>query len=401
MPSIEVTAPMPCSPRKNGFGGQNIGAEGESRKRMSFIGSFGRSLGNNSFSISLASSLGHSGSSFNQNRMLGEHGITLLDVYQMMAGTSQGHSISGSQLSLPKQSGILSTSSTGGMLYPTTHHGDLAHFAGLEEKFCSNYNCCDLSLDNMHDLLQHIEECHVYALQGQYGNSIQPNEANGNMLSLQTQLHHMGVQHMNDDDELPFELEYMDDIDCSNNNNGLSLTFTDIYLKNQHNNHTRNYSNSEFDSDISSDTTQAMNNTDDAAIALSAANIQEQIQLQIRQQLQQLNTPFHISEDIEMISDCDMEMDKPDRSMISEDPSRSPVRQTNIVVLEEDDVDKPFKCSVPNCNKTYKNPGGLKYHMQHGHSDDTKPYICMVKNCDKRYKNVNGLQYHMTHAHNN
>jgi transcription factor SFP1 len=64
--------------------------------------------------------------------------------------------------------------------------------------------------------------------------------------------------------------------------------------------------------------------------------------------------------------------------------------------------DKPFKCKMPGCNKVYKNPGGLKYHMVHGHAEDTgipeinmiihKPYLCSVEECGKRYKNLNGLK---------
>lgn len=71
--------------------------------------------------------------------------------------------------------------------------------------------------------------------------------------------------------------------------------------------------------------------------------------------------------------------------------------------------DKPFKCTVPGCIKSYKNPNGLKYHTEHGHRSalsDTeekkpviKPYRCNYPECEKRYKNPNGLKYHLEHAH--
>ncbi|CAI2171290.1 4721_t:CDS:1 [Funneliformis geosporum] len=71
--------------------------------------------------------------------------------------------------------------------------------------------------------------------------------------------------------------------------------------------------------------------------------------------------------------------------------------------------DKPFKCTVPGCIKSYKNPNGLKYHAEHGHRSalsDTeekkpaiKPYRCNYPECEKRYKNPNGLKYHLEHAH--
>ncbi|CAO3594520.1 unnamed protein product [Absidia cylindrospora] len=71
-------------------------------------------------------------------------------------------------------------------------------------------------------------------------------------------------------------------------------------------------------------------------------------------------------------------------------------------------VDKPYKCAVQGCNKSYKNPNGLKYHNQHGHcnlvTDEienvaSKPYQCTIGNCGKRYKNLNGLKYHIEHSH--
>jgi len=75
-------------------------------------------------------------------------------------------------------------------------------------------------------------------------------------------------------------------------------------------------------------------------------------------------------------------------------------------------VEKPYKCAVPGCDKSYKNPNGLKYHNIHGHADEprlvepptiptspTKPYRCSHADCDKTYKNLNGLKYHVEHAH--
>ncbi|KAI9495178.1 hypothetical protein BDB00DRAFT_815017 [Zychaea mexicana] len=71
-------------------------------------------------------------------------------------------------------------------------------------------------------------------------------------------------------------------------------------------------------------------------------------------------------------------------------------------------ADKPYKCNVPGCQKAYKNPNGLKYHNQHGHCDlvsdeseniASKPYQCTIGDCGKRYKNLNGLKYHIEHSH--
>ncbi|GAA5979945.1 hypothetical protein JCM10908_001473 [Rhodotorula pacifica] len=105
--------------------------------------------------------------------------------------------------------------------------------------------------------------------------------------------------------------------------------------------------------------------------------------------------------------------------------------------------EKPFKCTVPGCDKSYKQQNGLKYHRLHGHCGSSlagasggvpsyaapsvattttaaavsaaadkeastatsggersegKPYICHVASCGKRYKNMNGLRYHYQHS---
>lgn len=60
--------------------------------------------------------------------------------------------------------------------------------------------------------------------------------------------------------------------------------------------------------------------------------------------------------------------------------------------------EKPFKCSVAGCDKSYKQQNGLKYHRLHGHCNQNnvgkegaergegKPYVCHVLSCGKRYK---------------
>ncbi|KAI1789873.1 hypothetical protein LXA43DRAFT_892050 [Ganoderma leucocontextum] len=108
-------------------------------------------------------------------------------------------------------------------------------------------------------------------------------------------------------------------------------------------------------------------------------------------------------------------------------------------------LSKPFKCPKVNCNKSYKQANGLKYHMTHGscnfappkdlehlqellaskrsekaaatggEGDVTlsdaelrevekeaerrlRPYACGVGDCQRRYKNMNGLRYHYQHS---
>ncbi|KAH9927632.1 uncharacterized protein B0H18DRAFT_875471 [Fomitopsis serialis] len=101
-------------------------------------------------------------------------------------------------------------------------------------------------------------------------------------------------------------------------------------------------------------------------------------------------------------------------------------------------LSKPFKCPKTNCNKSYKQANGLKYHMTHGSCNFAppkdleqiqalleskrkegnnepmsdaelrevereaerrlRPYACGVGDCQRRYKNMNGLRYHYQHS---
>jgi transcription factor SFP1 len=112
-------------------------------------------------------------------------------------------------------------------------------------------------------------------------------------------------------------------------------------------------------------------------------------------------------------------------------------------------LSKPFRCPKPNCNKSYKQANGLKYHMTHGSCNFAppkdleqvqallaskrsqrqaaeangeevdsfgvisegemrevereaerrlRPFACGVADCQRRYKNMNGLRYHYQHS---
>lgn len=231
---------------------------------------------------------------------------------------------------------------------------DLAHFAGLEDQFCKDFSCCGIQLNDLHELLQHFEENHV-VIEG---------------------------DDMDEDDDLQFQFETGQDVDMHDN-----LTpYSDIYL----NKKTRNPSTQSQQSVALSD----IYSTDSHALSAFETSI-------IRKR-------------------ASPPSDSPWRQQASDSPPR-----TFPVVLDDQEVppapakaekevtkvggkevkdDRPYKCKVVGCTKAYKNPGGLKYHMHHGHCEDTgdpemnniihKPYQCTVTECGKRYKNLNGLKVH-------
>ncbi|KAL6599250.1 hypothetical protein U3516DRAFT_644007 [Neocallimastix sp. 'constans'] len=117
-------------------------------------------------------------------------------------------------------------------------------------------------------------------------------------------------------------------------------------------------------------------------------------------------TPFNLlnntmNEEPQEYDDMDMDMDD-NNDMMN-------INESMLMAEAGPDEEKKYRCTIPGCNKSYKNPGGLKYHIQHGHIEDTgdpeinkimrKPFQCTYENCGKRYKNMNGLKYHIEHSH--
>jgi len=108
-----------------------------------------------------------------------------------------------------------------------------------------------------------------------------------------------------------------------------------------------------------------------------------------------------MNEEPQESEDMDMDMDDANETMNT--------NESLLMAEAGPDEEKKYRCTVPGCNKSYKNPGGLKYHLQHGHFENTgdpemdkimhKPFQCTFENCGKRYKNMNGLKYHIEHSH--
>lgn len=137
----------------------------------------------------------------------------------------------------------------------------------------------------------------------------------------------------------------------------------------------------------------------------------------------------------------------------NEKPTKSTVPRASTTVARPATsllLSKPFKCPKPNCNKSYKQANGLKYHITHGSCSFApakevtevnavlaqrgraalpadmsaseldlaslgvseveardiereaerrlKPFACGIADCSRRYKNMNGLRYHYQHS---
>ena len=221
--------------------------------------------------------------------------------------------------------------------------------AQLEDKFCKDFNCCGLQLNDMHELLQHFEECHVV---------LESDEMD------------------EDEDDLQFQFEGVQDTEMDQ----VQTPFSDMYLG------SRKRSQSH------------------QSVAL--ADIY-QTELPGKKTVS-MNNPWQISDGSQTFPPPaipEIEIHSDEESLV-----KTPTIKSKKAAESTDDEgkvskgkeDRPYKCKIAGCNKSYKNPGGLKYHLHHGHCEDTgdpemnniihKPYQCTVEECGKRYKNLNGLK---------
>ncbi|PPQ62741.1 hypothetical protein CVT24_000435, partial [Panaeolus cyanescens] len=102
----------------------------------------------------------------------------------------------------------------------------------------------------------------------------------------------------------------------------------------------------------------------------------------------------------------------------------------------DDGVEKPFRCALSGCNKSWKSINGLQYHLQispfhfekalsdamytrlsaqggvetpeqsemvlpgeEQNSDEERKYVCPHEGCYKAYRQASGLRYHRKHGH--
>ncbi|CAM0138686.1 unnamed protein product [Umbelopsis sp. WA50703] len=232
---------------------------------------------------------------------------------------------------------------------------DSFHSQDLETAFCRNFSCCGLILRDLHDLLQHYEECHVrlededstlYSDTWSNSDSSAPNSPQMASRSVSVDaIKKRDAEDMLSDDELAaFDTSVLRSSSPEVNQHTIDL----------------------FEHSPSKKLKLSL-----AAPPPTFSDVPAAVALSDEDFLAQANALF-----------------------------ASAANQAN--------VDKPYKCPVQGCDKAYKNPNGLKYHNQHGHCNvvteeneqlSSKPYQCTIGDCGKRYKNLNGLKYHIEHSH--
>eukprot|EP00158_Paraphelidium_tribonemae_P001924 Partr_v1_DN24959_c0_g1_i1_m45294 putative JAZF zinc finger 1 len=245
----------------------------------------------------------------------------------------------------------------------------------LEDSFCRDFTCCGLVLDDMHQLLQHYEDCHVQLEED--GGCYSDGEVGDSILLIDA--HHV-----------------VDDSSWS----AFDTSIVNLALAS---------SSSHMVTDVTDDT-QISN-----PLVRRVGDIEDDLGVSVLEWLHEeyerggkrlrMMTDIH---DYGRSSDEEVDVVTVEQSSGAAESSK----KDSIEFYDENGsrVDKPYRCSFPGCEKSYKNPNGLKYHNLHGHSgiedDDSdyaarlmKPYVCNYAQCFKRYKNLNGLKYHIEKCH--
>jgi len=238
------------------------------------------------------------------------------------------------------------------------HRPSLADIRDLEHHFCRDFSCCGQVLGDLHDLLEHYEECHVrFEEDDRMGlDAVENPQAMDdvivnedlNVTRVMTPL--LGMKRMN----------------LGENEDSQPICPSAITNMVEHD-HKRQRS-------VPPESPRLTIDTMNLPTSFSA-----------------VSTPTALGEDFLSRAGL-VEAGSPLATFAPQDAIAS----------------KPYRCSVPGCDKAYKNPNGLKYHNLHGHhgTDGTdtdknlqRPFQCSIGSCRKRYKNLNGLKYHVEHFH--
>ncbi|KAI8332321.1 hypothetical protein BC941DRAFT_402874 [Chlamydoabsidia padenii] len=276
----------------------------------------------------------------------------------------------------------------------------------LEASYCRDFACCGLILTDLHDLLQHYEECHVSVEEEDYGLYNEEDEFDGTFIGtppfddgamqLQSQ-----IKQQQPDEEV---VEAHDDLDIDLLKKRAAAYLTDICQHpSDYNNLATSLITTYTDDDHSTDGNcdNSKQETRNKKRSYDMAMMDHMAQNAAKRFALAAATSGTYDDSIPSSS---IGLYLTDQELLA----HAGVLLASSSHHSNQNADKPYKCPVQGCEKAYKNPNGLKYHNQHGHCSLTtdenenvasKPYQCALGGCGKRYKNLNGLKYHIEHSH--
>ncbi|KAG0040660.1 hypothetical protein BGZ82_000081 [Podila clonocystis] len=315
---------------------------------------------------------------------------------------------------------------------------DNSHAREFETAFCRDFACCGLRLVDLHDLLQHYEECHV-----RFEDDVD------DMFDDSEFFDEDGWSDSDTACPSPFPTSSSSPVElAAGPRSGLGprstpnifapskrkVSPTDAYLEEEVEMETEE---SEFSEDSSAFSNTILRTRTSSTSSSSSTRSRTSLRLAKRQALSRGHSSSlprtqtqmtNIAGSFGKVENGDSSrLDEPSLDFLDFSLNHFPntttaqgsgqfvvdIRHRDEVVSLLEDIgkasssgDRPYRCTVSGCDKAYKNPNGLKYHNQHGHSSgddapETKPYVCTFLDCGRRYKNLNGLKYHVEHCHPN
>ncbi|KAF8926776.1 Transcriptional regulator of ribosomal biogenesis protein [Haplosporangium bisporale] len=255
----------------------------------------------------------------------------------------------------------------GARVFPGSPLADNTRAREFETAFCRDFYCCGLVLVDLHDLLQHYEECHVRFEE-------------------------------DEDDLAEQESEFLDDDSWSDSDSTPSSPS----------------SSSALGSGLSS-SGSGSGSRSDSSVTASLGPYQTRKTHSPLSHHQTLFHGYHLHP---------LQITDPNNSLVApylnstthaveafSSSCSGPNKRKAVVSLADIYAEDDNSDDLQGCDKSYKNPNGLKYHNLHGHcsssglcgddNPENKPYVCTFLECGKRYKNLNGLKYHIEHSHPN
>ncbi|KAK9694667.1 Transcriptional regulator of ribosomal biogenesis proteins [Basidiobolus ranarum] len=232
---------------------------------------------------------------------------------------------------------------------PTSAEEDFLQPRDLEGSFCRDFSCCGLVLDDLHDLLQHFEECHVRFENEDLTHNLLCNEnwsgsSDSGVTAPSSPVADSPLQH---------DIVSLSDIyseDFSLENHSFTSAFDDSILRERQ-----------------------KKRLGSESFAIQARRVTP-FEFDLATTLTQTYSEEELFTGIPSVYSPDFVTGVDDLLQAN----NSGVIQLEQPMSEKPAVEKPYKCPVPGCEKSYKNANGLKYHKLHGHcsnSDGTKPTI--------------------------
>ncbi|ORX92881.1 hypothetical protein K493DRAFT_316305 [Basidiobolus meristosporus CBS 931.73] len=251
----------------------------------------------------------------------------------------------------------------------------------LEGSFCRDFSCCGLILEDLHDLLQHFEECHV---------RFETDDAQG--------LYQEDDWSTSSDSGVTTPSSPVSDPSLAGDFRHEVISLNDVYSEESL------LQNETFASAFDNSILRAGQPTKKRMAAETLVTPAKKIAPSYVFDVSTLPQTFSEEElftGIPSIYSPDFVAGVDD--LLQAAAGVVPVENVEVKTAP---AEKPYKCPVPGCEKSYKNANGLKYHKLHGHCSNgdgskpvIKPYKCSYPDCGKSYKNLNGLKYHIEHTH--